>query len=116
AGAAAEMRDGETPASLYRVCGESAGIVAIGASLEAVKEHHGALRGLRAAEVDIDEIAVGRLPSLPAQRYAARRQKRGNDRLQVAARQPPRCDKAQCRSLGGASRDAVCGWAGRGEA
>ncbi|HVJ12813.1 MAG TPA: hypothetical protein VNC62_14685 [Burkholderiales bacterium] len=48
-------------------------------------EQREALRRRRiAGEVDVDEVAVGRVPALARQPYPRRRRERRADRLQVA--------------------------------
>src|SRR6185369_2058910 len=122
--AAAEMRYGVGHAACLREVGESLRIVAARRSLQPVEQdqqrpgiggRRGARRGplpgeavffggLRREPVDVQEVAVGSGPALAAVcgalAEAAARIKRGPDRLQVAARQPPGRRVVQCSTCG----------------
>ena len=74
------------------------------AAFEAVEEHE---RPAAAGEVDVDEIAVRRVPALAHERRARARRERGSDGLQVAD---------QCSVFGGGSGAAGCFSAGAGDA
>src|SRR5688572_8584366 len=114
--APAEMRDGEPPAALQGVPCQGARIVAVGPALQPVKQHELRAGARVAAEVDVDEVAVGAIPALAPQRRARRRKQRRHDGLQMPAGQPPGRCEAQCSSFGGASPGAGSGCAGAGEA
>jgi hypothetical protein len=49
-----------------------------------VEQRHALRRRRVAGEVDVDEVAVGRVPALALQPYARRRRERRADRLQVS--------------------------------
>src|SRR5687767_1295778 len=87
--AAAKVRDGDAPAILRRMPGDGARVVAVGASLEAVEQRDAPRRSRFAGEIDVDEVAVGRVPAFALEREPRRRPQRGVNRLQVAAREPP---------------------------
>ena len=61
--------------------------MAVRAALEAVKQHHDAL-GLRiAGEVDVDEIAIGRIPALARKADGRRPKQRRHHGLKVTEHQ-----------------------------
>jgi hypothetical protein len=64
--------------------GDAARVMAVGAAFEAVEEREALRRGRVAGEVDVDEVAVGRVPALPLQVDARRRRERRADGLQVS--------------------------------
>jgi hypothetical protein len=82
--AAAEVRNGDAPAALRGVGGDAARIVAVRAAFEPVEQREALRRRRIAGEVDVDEVAVGRVPALARQPYPRRRRERRADRLQVA--------------------------------
>jgi hypothetical protein len=78
------VRQRDAPAPLRRVRGERARVVAVGAAFEAVEQDQAPRRARVAGEIDVDEVAVGRVPALPLEARARRRRERGLDRLQVS--------------------------------
>jgi hypothetical protein len=83
------VRHGNAPARGKGVRGERAGVVAVGAAFQAVKQRELPAGARVSGEIDVDEIAVGRLPALAREREPRGRAQRRIDRLQVPARQPP---------------------------
>jgi hypothetical protein len=71
------------------MAGQAAGVMAVGAALQAVKENEKPRRTRVAGKVDVDEIAVGRAPALAGQRDGRRRAQRRIDGLEMPAGQPP---------------------------
>ena len=99
------MGNGNAPAGARECRREYARIVARRAAFEAVEKHE---RPAAAGEVNVDEVAVGRLPTLAHERHARPRPQCRRDGLQVAD---------QCSVLGGASGAAACSFsAGAGDA
>jgi hypothetical protein len=92
--AAAEVRHQAAPAAVGGGAHDRPRVVRLRVSFEPVKEHqHRRARagGLRQREVDVDEVAVRRVPPLaPVLDPRLRHQPRRADRLQVRARQPQR--------------------------
>jgi hypothetical protein len=118
--AAAKVRHREAPATACRLGRERLRVVARRRAFEAMKENQQRRCAVVALPVDVDEVAVGRRPAGSLERRLRRRQKRGVDRLQVAAGQPPGCGIVfQCRVFGALSRGPAAGGsacAGAGEA
>ncbi len=85
--------------------------MAVGRAFESVEQHHQAGRLRIPGEVDVDEVAVGRVPAAALESCRRLRQQRRRDGLEVAD---------QCSVLGGALRGvagaAGAGCAGAGEA
>ena len=69
---------------------DRARVVAVRAPLQAMKQREQPPGCRIAGEIDVDEIAVGRLPALARERKARGRAQRSIEGLQVPARQPPR--------------------------
>jgi hypothetical protein len=63
---------------------DAARIVAVGAAFEPVEQRDALRRRRIAGEVDVDEVAVGRVPALALQPYPRRRRERRADGLQVS--------------------------------
>jgi len=98
------MRDRDAPPGVREGAPESPRVMTVGAAFQAVEQHQ---RPAAAGEVDVDEIAVGRLPALADERRPRARPQGGSQGLQMTD---------QCSVLGGGSRAAACFSAGAGEA
>src|SRR6266540_7262510 len=107
------MRYRATPRPLPELARERASVMAARAALEAVKQHDE--RGIRRTcqTIDIDEIAVRRVPALSLPINSRTAEQRAVQCLQVCAGQPPGSSVGawrQCRIFGdSAGARGACG-------
>src|SRR5467141_2880546 len=107
------MRYRATPCPLPELARERASVMAARAALKAVKQHDE--RGIRRTcqTIDIDEIAVRRVPALSLPINSRTAEQRAVQCLQVCAGQPPGSSVgawSQCRIFGdSAEARGACG-------
>ncbi len=89
AGATAKVRHGAAPSLLPELARKSTSVMAARVALEAVKEHNERSIGWTCQTIDIDEVAVRRVPAFPLPTRLGTADQHAVQGLQVCAGQPP---------------------------
>src|SRR2546427_3104553 len=89
AGATAKVRHGAAPGLLPELARKSTSVMAARVALEAVKEHNERSIGWTCQTIDIDEVAVRRVPAFPLPTRLGTADQHAVQGLQVCAGQPP---------------------------